>query len=299
MAAKSVWLRRAGFGLAALVVLVLLLVAAGLMLAERRMQRQVPVNPKEVSLPQGAEALERGRYLFASRGCVDCHGANGAGRVFAEGGGLRIVGPNITAGPGGATARYTMVDWVRTLRHGVKPDGRPARIMPSEDYNRLTDADVGALIAWVRQLPPVSGLRAEVELPLPARVLLGFGLIDDAAAKIDHSLPPATPVAEGVTVQHGAYVANMCLGCHGAQFAGGRIPGGPPDWPPAADLRPGGLMSTRYAKVDDFVRMFKTGRNPQGAAIAVMPFESLRELKETDVQALHLYLASLKTQAAR
>ncbi|WP_229256438.1 hypothetical protein [Duganella lactea] len=45
-----------------------------------------------------------------------------------------------------------MRDWVRTLRHGVKPDGRPVQFMPSEDYNRLSDADTASLILYLQQL---------------------------------------------------------------------------------------------------------------------------------------------------
>ena len=63
--------------------------------------------------------------------------------------------PNIT--PGGVVAKYSDVDWVRAIRHGVRPDGRALFVMPSEDYNRFTDADVAALIAFARTLPPVAG----------------------------------------------------------------------------------------------------------------------------------------------
>ena len=38
-------------------------------------------------------------------------------------------------------------------------------IMPSEDYNRLTDADLASLVAYVRQLPSVAGDGALLELP--------------------------------------------------------------------------------------------------------------------------------------
>jgi mono/diheme cytochrome c family protein len=281
--------------LAGLAVLAVALVFLGLQLGERRMARRVEVPVQPVALASDAAGLERGRYLFASRGCVDCHGANGAGKVFVEDGkGLLLKGPNITAGAGGVTARYGPQDWVRTIRHGVAPDGRPLMIMPSEDYNRLTDVDLGALVGYVKSLPPAAGTGAEIRLPLPARVLYGYGAIQDAAAKIDHRLPPATPVAEGVNLQHGAYVANMCLGCHGSKLTGGRIPGGPPDWPPAANLTPApGSAMARYPDPESLMRMFKTGLRPDGSRIQVMPFESLRQLSETDARALHLYLRSL------
>ena len=60
--------------------------------------------------------------------------------------------------------------------------------MPSEDYNRFTDDDLAALVAYVRQLPPAAGGGPVLDLPLPVRVLYGFGLIHDAADKIDHTL---------------------------------------------------------------------------------------------------------------
>lgn len=293
MTTANRWIRRIAWTLAILVALIAAAIFAGLQLGERRMQRTVSVPPLALELRNDPATLDRGKYLYSSRGCVDCHGANGAGRVFAQdANGLKLAGSNISPGPGSVVARYTAADWERTLRHGVKPDGRPIMVMPSEDYNRLTNDDLVALVAHVRQLAPATGGAAVVDLPLPARVLYGFGLIKDAAAKIDHALPPATPVPEGVTVAHGAYVANMCLGCHGPQLAGGKIPGGPPDWPAAADLRPGPAMA-RYADPQVFARMFKTGKRPDGSGIQVMPFESLREISDTDVQALHLYLRSL------
>jgi len=266
---------------------------AGSLLAERKMQRQVEVSVSGVALRDDAPARERGRYIYAFRGCVDCHGADGAGRMFIDDGhGMRVAGPNISPGPGSVVANYGAQDWERSIRHGVGPGGRPLMIMPSEDYNRLTDDDLAALVAWVRSMPPARGGGPVLELPLPVKALYGFGLMQDAAAKIDHSLPPAQPVPEGVTAAHGAYVANMCMGCHGPTLAGGKIPGGPPDWPAAADLRPGATMA-RYADAEAFIRMLKTGKRPDGSTVQVMPFESLRAMNDTDMRALHLYLRSL------
>jgi len=289
------WLKWAGVALLALVVLAAGALFAGVQLAESKMKRNVPVSVQPLAFRTDAQSLERGKYLFASRGCVDCHGANGAGRVFVDDGSLRIKGPNITTGPGGVVAQYQPQDWVRAIRHGVAPTGRPLMIMPSEDYNRFTDDDLASLVAYVRSLPPAAGTPAEISLPMPVRALYGFGAIHDAAGKIDHSLPPQQPVPEGVTLQHGAYVANMCLGCHGPQLAGGRIPGGPPDWPPAANLTSGpGTGMAAYPDADALLKLFKTGTRADGSAVKVMPFESLREMSDTDVRALHLYLQSLK-----
>lgn len=272
--------------------------AVGWQMAGSKMARTVQVAPLAVAYVEDAQSLERGKYLFESRGCVDCHGANGGGRMFVDNGDLRIAGPNIT--PGGVTAAYKPADWERAIRHGVDPAGRPLMIMPSEDYNRFTDQDLAALVAHLRKLPPQMGGAAVVQLPLPVRVLYGFGAIQDAAAKIDHSLPPAQPVEAGVNVKHGAYVANMCIGCHGAHLSGGKIPGGPPDWPAAANLTPGegSPMKVHYREAAAFVAMLRSGKRPDGTPIAVMPFESLAKLNDVDAQALHAYLVTLPQRPA-
>ncbi len=298
MKQKRQWLKITAWVLAGLVVVAAAAVLTGLQLAQSKMQRKVDVTVQPVPVRTDAQALERGKYLYASRGCVDCHGANGAGRMFVDDGGLRIAGPNITTGPGGVVAAYQPLNWVRAIRHGVNPQGRALMIMPSEDYNRFTNDDLGALIAHIRALPPAPGKGAVVDLPVPVQALYGFGAIKDAAAKIDHSLPPQQPVPEGVTLAHGAYVAAMCIGCHGEKLAGGKIPGGPPDWPPASNLTPGaGSVMPRYPDADSMIKMFRSGKRPDGSAIKVMPFESLREMNETDLRALHLYLKGLPALA--
>ena len=173
----------------------------------------------------------------------------------------------------------------------MKPNGQPVIIMPSEDYARLTDLDLSAMVAYMRQMLPVAGVSSEILLPLPMKVLFGLGLIKDAAAKIDHRLPPTAPIPEGVTVQHGSYVANACIGCHGSNFAGGKIHGAPPDWPPASKLTPGADSAmSKYLDLQSFAAMLRTGKRPVGSEVSgVMPFLSLRELSDADVQALYLH----------
>lgn len=263
----------------ALVVVAAAATLVGSRLAERKSQRHVTVKLQPVTWASAVAApdaptLVRGKYLFNSRGCAECHGSNGAGREFInDGHGLRLKGPNISPGQGSVVARYTPEDWERTVRHGVKPDGRPVFIMPSEDFNRFTQDDLGALVAYVRSLPPASGSAAVVELSLPVKLMYGYGAMQDAAQKIDHSLPPSQPIAAGVTAEHGAYVANMCIGCHGPGLSGSKIPGTPPDWAPAANLTPGeGSALARYPDADQFVAMLRSGKRPDGTAITVMPF---------------------------
>ena len=294
------WIRNSAVGAVALAGLAGAALVVAAQLGDRKSHRRIELAVAPVAVPVDAPSIERGRYLFRSRGCTECHGVDGAGKdVINDGKGMLIHAPNITPAAGSVVASYRDVDWVRTIRHGVKPNGEPAMVMPSEDYNRLTDADLGALIAFLRRLPPAATPAATVQFPLVVRALYGVGMVQDAAEKIDHTLPPARPVAEAVSAEHGAYVANACIGCHGASLSGGRIPGAPPDWPAAANLTPGtGSAMKNYGDPQAFAAMLRTGRRPDGSAVStVMPFGALREMNDTDVQAVWLHLQSLPPKA--
>jgi mono/diheme cytochrome c family protein len=288
------------YGLIGVIVVAAVVAGALNQIAERKRMRVVKVEVKAVAVPSDADALAHGKYLFESRGCAECHGHDGKGKVVIDApNGLFARSPNITQA-GTSVAKYTVQDWVRVVRHGVKPDGRPVLIMPSQDYSRLSDPDVGALIAYVKSLPPVGGGEAELRLPFLVRALYGAGVIPDAADVIDHTLPPAPEVPVGPTVEHGKYVANMCVGCHGPGLSGGKIPGAPPDWPAASNLTPGeGSALARYSNAANLRAMFRTGRRPDGSPVStVMPFESLRALNDIDVDALYAYLKTVSPRSA-
>jgi mono/diheme cytochrome c family protein len=290
--------RRLLWTLAGLAVVAGGVVAAGELLSSHKKERRIDVGKASLDIDLAQGRIEQGAYLFRSRGCVDCHGANGGGRVVIDNGGLLVIGPNITNGENSVVRRYATRDWVRTLRHGVKPDGRPVLVMPSEDYNRLSDVDTAGLIRYVQQLPAVAGRPATLKFPLPLNVLYGFGVVRDAAQKIDHNLPPSAPIEASVSPAHGAYVANACIGCHGPGLGGGKIPGGPPNWPAAANLTPGkGSVMPTYPTAAAFRAMLRTGLRPDGSAVnRAMPFGSLGEMNDTDIDALFAYL---KTVAPR
>ena len=265
-------------------------------MGERKMQRIVDIRVVPVPFTRDPAAVALGRYLFESRGCGECHGADGGGRVMInDPHGLYVKTPNITAGTGGVVTGYTEADWVRAIRHGVSPRGHALLIMPCENYNRLNDGDFAAIVAFTRSLAPVAGGGALVRMPLAVKALYGAGAIRDASEKIDHRRPPPAPVAVGPSVEHGGYVANMCLGCHGATLAGGRIAGTPPDWPPAANLTSGpGSVMPRYDTAEKFISMMRSGKRPDGSEVSkAMPFASLRKLNDVDLNAMYAYLASV------
>src|ERR1700746_3252830 len=103
----------------ALVVIGALLAFLAQTMSERKRQRTIDVDVRPLAYVSDDASIARGKHLFCSCGCAECHGENGAGRVVIDQGGMYIKSPNITAGPGSVVAKYTEADWVRTIRHGV------------------------------------------------------------------------------------------------------------------------------------------------------------------------------------
>ena len=281
---------------AAVALAALALFMGAVWLGERKAAREVEVRVVPVPFAKDAASLRLGRYLFEARGCAECHAADGHGLVVADdGAGLYVKSPNITAGPGGVVGGYSEADWVRAVRHGVNASGHALLAMPSEDYSRMSDRDFAALVAYTRSLPPAAGSSAEIRMPLAVQALYGVGLVRDASEKIDHRLPPALAVARAPDAQYGAYVIQMCVGCHRADLSGGLVEGAPPGWPPAARLAPGaGSAMARYDTPQKFTAMMRSGKRPDGAAVSdAMPFATLRNLDDTDLAAMYAYIAAL------
>ena len=73
------WIRRGIVAVVSLAVLAAAAVAVATQWAVHKMNRQVDVSVAAVAPARDAAAVERGRYLYASRGCADCHGPTAAG----------------------------------------------------------------------------------------------------------------------------------------------------------------------------------------------------------------------------
>ena len=290
--------------IASLAVLVVVVAAAAAVispLAERKLHRTVQLPPLQATFVPVEGQLERGDYLFKTRGCMECHGVDGGGHVVIDDkdSGFFARAPNITGGGASPARGYTDADWVRTLRHGVKPSGEPLLIMPSEDYAHMTDADVAAIVAYVRSLPPANTGGGEFSIPLPIKAAYLFGAIKDAAEKIDHTAAPPAAVADD-PVARGRYIAQGCTGCHGPHFSGGKIPGTPPSWPAAANLTsaPQSAMA-HYTSAEQFKGMLRTGKRPDGSAISdVMPFKSLAYMDDSELDALFAFLKTVEARPA-
>ena len=289
------WLRRVGYALGGLVTVVAALVVAIYGVTWARTGKTFDVAATPVPVAHDSATLARGEHLVSAIGkCADCHGADLGGKVFVDDPGLgRVVALNLT--PGGALARYTDAEIARAIRHGVRQDGTGLVIMPSSDYAAFSDEDVGAVIAYLRALPPVTKTLPPTQMHFLARALWASGqlpLID--AFRIDHTKRAPERVAVAPTAEYGHYLADVggCTGCHGPGLSGGKIPGTPPDWKPAANITPGGGLG-RWT-YDDFTRALRTGRRPDGSPIdTIMPWKAAAKMTDGELQAVYAFLKSV------
>lgn len=287
-------LRRIGYVAGALVVLVLVAVGTIYAVSAARLSRTYEVATREVAIPSDSATIARGAHLAQSRlGCADCHGPGLGGKPVVESGMFgHFIAPNLTRGEGGLGAEFTDADWLRSVRHGVKRDGRPVLFMPSDEFARLSEEDLTAVIAYAKQVPPVDGAQPASRPGPIARMLLTFNPEILPAAAIDHSAPfPTAPIAE-VSPRYGEYLASTsgCRGCHGPDLGGGKAM--EPGTPAPSDLTASGRLAT-WSEAD-FMRALREGRRPDGSTISpAMPWKAMGKMTDLELRAIFAYLKSL------
>jgi len=231
-------------------------------------QTYADIPVETVTIPSDPEAVARGKHVAIIWGCTKCHGEDLSGSLLTNDAILgTIPAPNLTSGKGGIGGFYSDTDWVRSLRHGVKPDGRGEAFM--NNYSTLGDRDLGDLIAYLKQIPPVDAEYPAMRFGPIVPIAPAIGLVPPAAEQIDHGAPhPADPVP-GATSEYGEYLFTICAECHSTKIAGELE-----DW-----------------SQEDFVQAFRTGVLPDGKPLpAAMAAKTFGEMNEVELEALWLYL---------
>ena len=272
--------------------LLVLAAAALYFLGSARRNKKFDVPVETVAVPADAQAVERGRHIANVFLCTRCHTDNLGGELFYDiPGMLSIPTPNLTSGAGGVGAFYSDQDWVRAIRHGVGYDGRALFIMESEAFYYLSNEDLGALIAFLKSVPPVDNTFPERKIALPGRLMMGAGMLPPLPAnQIDHSAPRPTPPAPGMTIAYGEYLSHTCTECHGANLNG--APFGPPGQEvPTPNLTPGGEPGSWSE--EDFFKTMRTGITPNGRQLnGDMPWMYFGQMTHDELSAVWMYLQS-------
>ena len=282
-------LKGGGILLGALLVLALLGVMALFVLSEERLNRVYSIPASGLEIPERPAAVERGRVLVETRGfCTDCHGENLSGQAFDDGWLVgRVSIRNLTRGEGGLPEDYSDEDWVRAIRHGVGRDGKPLLDMPSNFYYEFSDEDLGAVIAYLKGLPPVDKVVPKERLGLLARVFILTTPSLLPANLIDHQAPRPPAPEPGVNAAYGEYLATTCKFCHGADLAGRDAPGA------GLNLTPGGNLG--HWTESGFIQAIRIGVTPDGEELnqELMPWDKIAGMSDDELKAIWLYLRTL------
>jgi mono/diheme cytochrome c family protein len=283
------WLAGALLGLGGVALVLLGIVFLS---SEYRIRHKYSVEAAAVPERTDSAGFARGDHLYHSIGCASCHGADGGGALYLDAGPIGLAaGPNLTSGRGGIASLWSNTDLVRAIRHGLRPDSTSLILMPSEVFVHLTDDDLGAIIGYLRRLPPVDREVPQTHLRILGRALLAVGKLPLLVAPKTPPFADPDPVEPGPTAAYGRYLAGIssCHACHGAGLTGG--PMAAPGAPPASNLTPAGL--SRWSEAD-FVTALRQGRRPDGSTLhQIMPWREYRNMTDEDLAALWRYLRSV------
>ena len=305
---RKPWARLAGFGATFLVCVSLVQLAIRLnpeWHPEVR-TRQRPLTDRTFAWT--AERLDRGRYLVEGvLHCFECHtnvdtsdddgafeAGKGAGRILNDWGDFRIVAPNITPDPETGAGQWSDDMLARAIREGIGHEGRalyPA--MPYRSYRNLSDEDLGAVIVYLRSIPPIRNT-------LPRTALTEkLGRIAEQGPSPIMGRVPAPDLSD--PIRRGRYFVMLgnCSWCHtgtkqkgfpyAGEFAGGRVHVGTSGEVASSNLTPDRTGIGHYDEAA-FMDAMRTGRVGTRTLDPIMPWRYFRNLSDSDLAAVFAYL---------
>ena len=258
--------------------------------------RPYPVASVSVTIAGTPEQIARGEHL-ATVLCAGCHSQNGqlpltGGNNLSDDSGLPLgdlYAPNIT--PAGKIKDFSDNDLYRILRTGIEPNGR-ASFMAGVTARFMSDEDAQAVIAYLRQSPPIERQTPPISYSPLLTLLGGVGLL---GINVPDPLLPITAPPKAVTKEYGEYVVRFldCRGCHGPTLSGDALPPAPPG---ASNLT---VIVPNWSK-QDFFQAMRTGVDVTGHQIQPpMPWKQIGLLDDVELEALYEYLHALSPIVAK
>jgi mono/diheme cytochrome c family protein len=262
--------------------------------------------------------VERGEYLVTAGNCTSCHSQPGAA-PFA--GGVKfttqfgtVYSTNITADPETGIGRWTEGQFRRAMREGVRANGEHLYpVFPYTAFTKLTDADLGAMFAYLRSLPTASARAPENQLSFPFNQRWLLGAWKMMFFEAQRFAPDTNQSAQW---NRGAYLVEAlghCGACHTPRnFLGAERPSAALTGGTYVDKIPGGQMAPWSAvnltpapsglgpwSLDDIKAYLKTGLNAYATSFGPMNeviMNSTRHLADADLHAIAVYLQGLPPQ---
>jgi mono/diheme cytochrome c family protein len=133
--------------------------------------KPLPFPEKKVERPDVKDQLAYGKYVAHGLGdCFACHSADfktmnvmepeksvgylGGGNPTLDSDGKVVASANLTMDPETGIGKWTEEQFVKTLKTGIRPDGRPLRY-PMMAMPELSDDEVKATFAYLKTVPVI------------------------------------------------------------------------------------------------------------------------------------------------
>jgi len=285
-----------GIVLGTLIGIVLIVGVTMFALGNARMNKTYDFPPSNIELPTDQASLEFGKHRVETL-CAGCHGADLSGieKWFNAGPLGTIDSANLTTGEGGfGREAKSTEDYVRAIRHGIDPEGKPLFMPAVTSTSHLSDEDLGAIIAYLKTVPPVDHQTNGKHFKPLALILYTAGVIAPLPVEVvSHETHVSAP-ARTASMEYGEYLVNTndCLVCHGPNLAGGPFPD-PTITKISPNLTPGGELAGWTE--EQFINTIRTGITPGGHNLdpEFMPWKNYRLFYDEELQAIWLYLQTL------
>jgi mono/diheme cytochrome c family protein len=277
--------------------LVGLVLVAGLVLfliGNFHINRTYEFPPSNLTIPTDEASLEFGKHRVETL-CQSCHGPDLSGSILLEDPMLGVVeAANLTTGAGGIGREFTSdEDYVRAIRHGIDPEGKPIYMPAVHSTSQLSDKDLGSIIAYLKTVPPVDNTTIGFQVTPLAKILLGAGMLPPFPVEMVNHETHITAPERGVSVEYGKYLmdTNDCRDCHGDELAGAEYPD-PTIYLITPNLTPGGEVG--FWSEEEFINTLRTGTKPSGTPLSeIMPWKTYRMFTDDELKAIYIYLQSL------
>ena len=285
-----------GIVLGSLIGLLLVTGAVLYFIGNARSNKTYEFPPSNIIIPTDAESIEFGRHR-AEVLCQGCHGEDlsGINNWFAAGPLGTIDSANLTTGEGGFGREATSdEDYVKAIRHGIDPEGKPIFMPAVVSTAYLSDEDLGAIIAYVKSVPPVDHKTNGQRFTPLAKIIYVLGVLPPFPVEtVSHEIHVTAP-SRGVTPEYGEYMVNTndCRLCHGPTLNGGSFPD-PTIKKISPNLTPGGELAGWTE--EDFINAIRNGKTPGGHDLdpELMPWTSYRNMSDDELKAIFKYLQTL------
>jgi len=248
-----------------------------------------------ITVPEDAASIEYGKHRVETL-CQGCHAEDlsGVQNWFSAGPLGTIDSANLTSGEGGIGKEFSTEDYVRAMRHGVDPAGKPIFMTAVVGTSYLSDEDLGAIIAYLKTIPPVDHTTNGEQFTPLAKILLAAGVLEQLPVETVSHETHVSALEKAATVEYGEYMVNTndCRVCHGQELNGGPFPD-PTITKISPNLTPGGELGSWSE--EDFINSIRTGVTPSGHQLdpEFMPWQDYRIFYDDEIKALWLYLQSL------